>query len=616
MALKTEGNYTYKGENWNNFGFDRETIIGNIRQDESHPYGYYWYYRGTSYPPDDLTDYVSYYLMSTQFNAKRSWVNVGNQYGYGEFSRTRNYWDSSGEHETVNTWTAGSPFRFYYYTFQPNKTVLGHHCYSRLSTDLPIFWESDPNVEAAIDRYIQNGDYSGAVNATDLDFPTINYTVSISSGMYPTIGIVGEIESSDYDDSYNITFLDYGVQADQYVNTLTTSDFYSYSWNELTVGTGSPDFVYIKLYPSDSSSESGKFVFVSVNMYGDTSGVVDVSLNGKVHLTITNEEIEGEYPTDNDHYDDVYSYQNYSGANTLTKTYLLSNVNLQLLATELWSTPFLESLLKVNTNPMENIVAVKSMPCVLTGTAETIKIGNYVSAVSALNVGAAADGFKIDVGSFTVPRIFGNFMDYSSVSIQIWLPYIGFKELPAVEIIGRQLTLSYIYNCILGTCVAMIDAVDSSGKLYSVGMYQGECGIDIALTSLNRQAQESAFINGTLNTVSSIANLNPISAMTNAISTAINVATVPIHSESNGVGGGGMFVYASNQAYLVIRRPKKFVPNDYGETFGYPCMLKLKLSDVHGYTVVSNFKTSNIERATDREKEMIKELMNSGVILP
>ena len=66
--------------------------------------------------------------------------------------------------------------------------------------------------------------------------------------------------------------------------------------------------------------------------------------------------------------------------------------------------------------------------------------------------------------------------------------------------------------------------------------------------------------------------------------------------------------------YMIIRRPKQMIPDKYGAFNGYPTNTYVQLSDLIGYTRVSDIRL-NIPDATVDEILECERLLKEGVVL-
>ena len=329
-----------------------------------------------------------------------------------------------------------------------------------------------------------------------------------------------------------------------------------------------------------------------------------------------------DYPQDDNNINHTPQHDNFSGANTLTKTYELTEAQLRQLGNFLWSNTFKNGILDVAGNPLENVVSIKAMPIKDKGTTvETVQIGNVTSPVSGKVVGMS-DRIEITLGSAYVPRYFDNFIDYSEVVLQIYLPFIGFKTLDNLMFMDRFIKVVYWYDCILGNVLAELQVKSDSGEWIVMDSYQASCGIDISIASTNRSQIENGFIGNCIGAVSSIVSGNPLGA----VGEVFNGMTQQFHSQSTGVGNPSLMGAMDMRSYIIVKKPKQFkAPNNYGHVVGYPCHLYKKLSTVKitspdqdhikgCFFKVKNFNASEIGIATDSEKEELKSLLEAGVI--
>ena len=483
----------------------------------------------------------------------------------------------------------------------------------KIYTTIPIFRDTDTD---ALNNYINNGDTSGAVNDDTMIHPltatltiTIDGTKDVHLYMKATLDehhvntvMICRIKSM----SNPLLFMDVSF------NHGTTKDF---NWFEIKDKIGALALlgVNIGFYPAAAGDDSSSRAGTNITSDGSVSQNPAVSADGTVTIVCKKGEPDEDYdyPTDDSDYNqDTNTHNTFSGSNTLTKTYKLSNNRLQDLGAFLWGASFFDNIKLLNNSPIENIISVKAMPVNMTGTEESITIGNVNTGVLG-EVINNSDSINVLVGRTYIGGEFQNFLDYTATTINIYLPYIGFKQLNNAIVINNTIEVSYIFDCILGKCMAIISVVDDSGHTSEVECYEGNCGIDIAIAASNRSAVEAGLITNAIGGVISIASGN----VGGVVSSLEAGATQQFHSQSNGVGSPSLLVNMTNTVYLLIETPKKFTPQKYGHYIGYPCHLYKKLSSLSGFTVCENFIASGIGKATSEEKEMIEELMNSGVFI-
>lgn len=243
---------------------------------------------------------------------------------------------------------------------------------------------------------------------------------------------------------------------------------------------------------------------------------------------------------------------------------------------------------------------------------------------------------SITFGSYSIPRKFNDFRDYAPYSkAEIYIPYCGWTALPS-HVIGKSVSVEYFTDVIAGTVKALVYcnnnvvaeaagvmAVDipfaaenvgakvaaaTTGLLsYGQGALQASAGIGQAVVSKGKQ--------GTKNIANGLASV--IGAYNQMAMTANENWT-----EINGKSGDGCCLSGISNIIIKITRPKYgnfsapyYVPDDYAHTTGFVAMKKTTPAECTGLIICDNVDTSGITGATDRERQMIKEYLESGIIV-
>lgn len=493
------------------------------------------------------------------------------------------------------------------------------------NTDLPIFLISagDNGTFKKINNYVDNGDDSGAINYSDLHPYTLNLKVYMD-GSFPNLTIVkseNEPTPSTFSNSYVV-----GIQStvdvgnDERFTTnfdINSAGYISYSSYENSNPLTDVTYKLKVTIENDGKIESVDSLFVvkkDGNIGETTSGISD---SVTIEYYPNQQPNNNPYPEENDAKWNVEPTTNeFSGANTLTKTYEINTNGVIDLGKFMWSSTFKDNIFSLIQSPIENIVSLKAMPLSGEGVGvEKIKIGNVQSEISGAVV-SYADGIKKTVNSkpVKIPRLFNNFIDFTSIDIMIYLPFIGFKQLDPVLYVNRNIWLEYVYDTIYGNVLAIISVADKDGNRLVHDVFQANCGIDIAITSTNRGQIESGYVRGALGTINDIISGN----LLGAANETYNSMTQQFHSQSNGVGNASLMNKMDMTARLIIKRPQFFEPNNYGHIFGYPCHQYKTLSEftnekLNTFVKCENFICSEINDALDEEKEELKQLMESGV---
>lgn len=505
----------------------------------------------------------------------------------------------------------------------------------RLLTDVTIPIFDCTNSWAAVDSYIESGDDSGADNYEDLH--PMQYTTTVwMDGKYPnlywktevgeeatpeTIDLICEIYATPliqaiktFNNQYSLNSMQY-VQYSDYASPTKVPD----------IGGGTqptPYVFYVNPLGNTDTDYDAQITFY-VNDDGTISNI-SIQSSAKHTIIISDEPTpsDSDYPDEqtNFNHDMTTSFQDGTSVNTLTTTYRISTSQLRALGNFLWSNTFKDGILGLVNYPLENIVSLKCMPVNLGGTDTIIKIGNVDTGIHGDKCDYRVSGYQAYVGSCTVKKPFNNFMDYTDVELSIYLPFIGYKPLDAVMVMGRKIELTYIYDCVLGNCMAVLYVYDDGGNRIMFDCHQGTCGIDIAITSTNRADIENGMINSVLSGIGHLASAvsgNAVGGFLGVAGDVFKGSTQGFHTQSTGVGNPSLMTKMDTTAFIILKRPQIMDVDGqhYGHHYGYPCNLYKKLKNLSGFTQTKDFVCSLINKATDEEKTEIESLLNSGIYI-
>lgn len=320
----------------------------------------------------------------------------------------------------------------------------------------------------------------------------------------------------------------------------------------------------------------------------------------------------------------------------LSHIYIPNETELNELAQYLWTTDFIEGLMRFQNDPIDNIInfAVTYAPIPIPETKSSIMVGNMNSHISSYEL---HDRFiYVDFGEILIEEYWGNFLDYNPYTkIEIYLPYIGFREINTDDFMGKTLRLKYSMDLMTGSCIAFLMCVSSNmtSVLYN---FEGNCFSQIPLSGSTISefyaslvlglgvgiASGSAAL-GAVTTFSTLSKPNAIqkTSFNNAMDTLnntsqnmvdsfFNKASVSRASRADSTYG----MMGVKRPYLVIHRPITSKPENYNQIIGYPSNVTSKLSDLSGFTIIDYVHLENIP-ATEAELSLIEQLLKSGVIL-
>lgn len=280
---------------------------------------------------------------------------------------------------------------------------------------------------------------------------------------------------------------------------------------------------------------------------------------------------------------------------------------LQQLSSFMWSTDFVDNLLKLWADPMETILNLSLVPVNIPSSVNRdVVVGNVSTGI---NMGQADSQFMyVDCGTINVNEYWGAYLDYSPYTkLSIVLPYVGTHQLNIDECMGKSVHVKYIIDILSGACVAFVKCGES--VLYS---FSGNCATNIPVTSANYSRTMQAILSGVTSAVGGAVTGNPVGIASGVGSVAGAVATCKPSIERSGSLGGNVGLLAHQYPYLILERPRQCVPEKQNEYSGYPAFITEKLSNISGFTVVDRINLQNVN-ITEPEKAELIDILKRGV---
>ena len=238
--------------------------------------------------------------------------------------------------------------------------------------------------------------------------------------------------------------------------------------------------------------------------------------------------------------------------------------------------------------------------------------------------------WAIDCGSITIKEYGKNCFDYAPYTkITIFLPYIGYRQLPVDEVMGKTISVKYHCDCLTGDCIAFISTqVMPQGMKPPVSVviaeYNGNILTHCPVASQSFDSAVSAAISLSCAGVGMIAG-DAISGV--SPEKVGNQASQLIAASSNVVAGlkpnvkrDGAIAAAAGymgvqRPYIIREIPNQSLPDNYHSFFGYPSNISGTLNDgFSGFAIVEDIQLNNIPAMEDERRE-IMELLREGVII-
>ena len=286
----------------------------------------------------------------------------------------------------------------------------------------------------------------------------------------------------------------------------------------------------------------------------------------------------------------------------------IDTTNLNKLSKFLWSTDPLDTLIKVFSKPFDCIVSLMTLPFNVNSDSSTseLKILDYSTGVQVYKNCYSAQ--QLSFGSCDCNESFGNFLDYDNTTVSIYLPYIGIQPLDIQDVMDSVLTLVYNVDNQTGQCVALLKSTKNNMDVDSVCYsWSGNLANLLPLTG----ADNTQYLQGLFNSISSVAVGNSGGAITNSFNTIMQGDKQIMKSGRLDSNTGNLSV---QYPYIKIERPIWARPSNYLDMLGQPYFAEETLGNLSGYVKVTEVK-SELNGVPEESRDRIIELLKDGVYI-
>lgn len=310
----------------------------------------------------------------------------------------------------------------------------------------------------------------------------------------------------------------------------------------------------------------------------------------------------------------------------LITLYTPSAVQLNLLASDIWSSNFVSSLVKdVYADPIEVIISVGIVPFNVTAAGtKKIKVGERELDISS---NYPADNYVIyDMGTVALDEALGAYTDYAPYTKgEIYIPYVGFVPLDVDVFMGHDIGLKYMVDLCTGSATACLLVDDDVHQVFNCNLIT-----PIPLTSANYSQMWQSLLSVTASLAGAGITAGGLAGATAAGEAAqggkalqagaaaasdimTGISTKPTIQKSNSLAASGGLV-GCPYAFVQIEHPALAIPADQNQFLGYPSYINSKLGSLKGYTRVSSIHLG-IPGATKRELVDIENTLKNGFII-
>lgn len=298
-------------------------------------------------------------------------------------------------------------------------------------------------------------------------------------------------------------------------------------------------------------------------------------------------------------------------ASALWKIYNPSQAELDTFGSWLWSSSFVDQLLKVFSDPMQAIIGLHKIyvdPSV--SGSGPIRVGYLTSTATANYVDDQY--LELDCGSVSLSEFYGSVYDYDPFTrISLFLPFIGFVDISNTECMRGTISIKYKIDVLTGCCLALVSV---NRDLEDVIKYQfsGNCAVQYPVSSGSYVGIVTGLLGiagGIAGTVLSGGALAPI--LMGAGASIGSMHTSVQHSGNISANAGAMGV---KKPYILVERPQTKYADKAGVE-GLPQNKYIKLSTVSGLIKVKTAMFTGFDDATSQEMSLIRDKLSSGVYL-
>lgn len=298
-------------------------------------------------------------------------------------------------------------------------------------------------------------------------------------------------------------------------------------------------------------------------------------------------------------------------ASALWSVYNPSQAQLNSFGAWLWSSNFIDQVLKLFNNPMQAIIGVhKIFATPATSGSGSIVVGYLDSGVAANLV--SAQYTTINCGSVSVREQFGNVFDYTDTQVRLYLPFIGIVDLDTSDVMRGSVSVVYHVDVITGACLAEVKVSrdGSGGTLYQ---YAGDASVRYPISSgsyMGIVAGIASAVGGVASAIATGGATLPLAA--GAVAGGLSGAKTNVQHSGSFSGNAGAM--GAKKPYLIIERPQTMIADGFVNYQGKGANIVKTVSQCSGYFKMSDVHTDSVIGASAEELQAIRTALESGVI--
>lgn len=325
--------------------------------------------------------------------------------------------------------------------------------------------------------------------------------------------------------------------------------------------------------------------------------------------------------------------------------YALTEANMQSLGLGLFTTGFwtnLKNRFEGLGNPIDFIISAVELPIATFnnyGSQTDFKLGGVEAEDDQgqfISVSKLSSRYILrSCGYCLLKEVWGTGKDYSDISISIFLPYVGMKELDPDIVVGTNMYLQVQIDCWTGDIVYLlhVDNASVNGKYFRSASvpyrWTGNIATRIPIGKVDNTNAVMSAVNGIISIGGAFAGAaagaaigGPVGAAAgfmagggaNAMNIAQNGFRPSVQSSGGLSGASGIMDY--QYAYLIVKRGVPQYPRDWREKIGAMRFQSYQGNQLSGYTLYKEIHLEGMEGAAEEEiNQLTRELCSEGIIL-
>lgn len=278
----------------------------------------------------------------------------------------------------------------------------------------------------------------------------------------------------------------------------------------------------------------------------------------------------------------------------------------------LWSSQFIDQLLKMFSNPMEAIISLHKVFVTPTiGGQDDITIGYLNSGVNSNYV--SGQYVTVDCGSVSLSEFYQNVFDYPPFTeISLYLPFVGIVKLDTSDVMRGSIKVVYHVDIVTGACLAEVNVIrDGSGGI--IYTYTGNCAVQYPLSSGSYMGVVTSAVGLAAGAVATYATGGAaIPYLLRHGVGAVSSARTNIQRSGNFSANAGAM--GCKKPYLIISRPQSNLANNFNMFVGKPANFTTKIGSCTGFVSCTEVHIENCN-GTDAELAELENLLKTGIII-